>query len=434
MLGGLFAVAKAGAVLALAGPVLATRQAKKAVSAVAPLAGELAAGAAGTAADATRTGSRTAVRATRVVRNAAGPRSAVWLAGRRLHVPLRPAEDAGRPDGAALAAALAGHADVAGAYWDGGLGSVVLHLAEEAAAGRVLAWVADGCGRHGLTPAEPGDSAPAHPGDTYGVRTAAFALAMDVAGLAVSVGTRATRSRRLHETVRAVASAAREHPAVRAALDERFGWYTAELVRSGVSAAVRGLSQDPLELALDAVLRTGQLTEAIARLTAFDAAHDDLCSPERPSLGVTPPRRRVRVPMEDYARNAVGAACSPRSPTWWCAATRGKPPKRSSRRPRCPPGTPAPRSTRRWARRSRAKACSSATRTGSRHWTQWTPWCCTPTRCTGRTASTRTPKPCWTRPAGPRRAWSSPATTCATGSASSPRSPTTSPRSRSSGW
>ncbi|WIX89967.1 cation-translocating P-type ATPase [Amycolatopsis sp. DG1A-15b] len=307
MLEAVFTVTKAGMTLALAGPVLVTQQAKRAVSAIAPLAGELAAGAAGTAAEATRTSSRTAVRAARVVRNAAGPRSAVWRAGRRLHVPLRPGEHADRPDGPALAAELAAHADVAGAYWDSGLGSVVLHLAEEATADRVLDRIAERCERHGLTPAEPGDSAPAHPGDTYGVRTAALALAMDVAGLAVSVGTRAVRSGRLHEAVRAAVSAAREHPTVRAALDEQFGWYTAELARSGVSAAVRGLSQDPLELVLDALLRTGQLTEAIARLTAFDAGHDDLCSPERPSLGVTPPQRRVRIPMEDYARNAVGS-------------------------------------------------------------------------------------------------------------------------------
>ncbi|MEV6832011.1 cation-translocating P-type ATPase [Amycolatopsis sp. NPDC051102] len=300
MLGGLFAVTKAGAVLALTGPVLVTQQARKVVSALGPLAGELAAGVTGTAGEATRTTARTAVRATRVVRNAAGARTAVWRAGRRLHVPLRPGEHA---DVAAFAAALAAHADVAGAYWDDGLGSVAIHLAEEAAADRVTAWIAGRCGEHGLTPAEPGDCAPAHPGDTYGVRAAALALAMDVAGLAVSAG---ARSGRLHEGVRAAVSAAREHPAVRAALDERFGWYTAELARSGVSAAVRGLSQDPWELALDAVLRAGQLTEAVARLTAFDAGHDELCSPDRPSLGLTPPQRRVRAPMEDYARTAVG--------------------------------------------------------------------------------------------------------------------------------
>ncbi|MEV6447474.1 cation-translocating P-type ATPase [Amycolatopsis sp. NPDC051716] len=307
MLGAVFAATKVGMTLALAGPVLVTQQAKRAASALGPLAGELTAGAAGTVAEATRTSSRTAVRAARVVRNAAGPRTAVWQAGRRLHVPLRPIVDADQPDGSALAAEVAAHAGVAGAYWDGGLGSVVLHLTEEAAADRVADWVAERCERHGLTPAEPGDCAPAHPGDTYGVRAAALALAMDVAGLGVSVGTRAVRSGRLHETVRAAVAAAREHPAVRAALDEQFGWYTAELARSGVSAAVRGLSQDPLELVLDALLRTGQLTEAIARLSAFDAAHDDLCSPERPSLGVTPPQRRVRIPMEDYARNAVGS-------------------------------------------------------------------------------------------------------------------------------
>ncbi|WP_410671577.1 HAD-IC family P-type ATPase [Amycolatopsis sp. cmx-4-68] len=298
---GLFAVTKAGLALALIGPVLA----KKAVSAIGPLTGELAAGATGTVGDATRTSTRTAVRAARVVRNAAGSRTAVWRAGRRLHVPLRPGDDAGRPDGPALATELAAHAGVAGAYWDGGLGSVVVYLTEESAANAVLDRVSARCERHGLALAEPGDCAPAHPGDTYGVRAAAWALGMDIAGLAVSVGTRAARTGRVHAAVRAAVSAGREHPVVRAALDEQFGWYTAELARSGVSAAVRGLSQDPLELALDAVLRTGQLTEAIARLTAFDAGHDELCSPARPSLGVTPAPRRVRRPMEDYARNAV---------------------------------------------------------------------------------------------------------------------------------
>ncbi|MER6795654.1 hypothetical protein, partial [Amycolatopsis mediterranei] len=119
MLGALFAVAKTGMTLALAGPLLVTRQAKRAASALGPLAGELAAGAAETAAEATRTSTRTAVRAARVVRNASGPRSAVWRAGRRLHFPLRPHADADRPDGPALAAELAGHDGVAGAYWDG---------------------------------------------------------------------------------------------------------------------------------------------------------------------------------------------------------------------------------------------------------------------------------------------------------------------------
>ncbi|MFJ7217623.1 HAD-IC family P-type ATPase [Amycolatopsis sp. NPDC098790] len=284
----------------MTGPALLTRQAHKTV-------GPLAASAAGAVGEAAETTTRTAVRVTRVVGNATGTRTAVWRAGRRLHVPLRPAEDARRPDGPAFAAEVAAHADVVAAYWDGGLGSVVAYLVEDAATAGVLGWISAHSGRHGLAPAEPGDCAPAHPGDTYGVRAAALALALDVAGFGVSVGTRAVRGGRMHEAVRAAVSAAREHPAVRGALDERFGWYTAELTRSAVSAAVRGLSQDPLELALDAVLRAGQLTEAVARLAAFDAVHDELCAPDRPGLGVTPPPRRVRVPTEDYARNAVNS-------------------------------------------------------------------------------------------------------------------------------
>ncbi|GAA4552267.1 cation-translocating P-type ATPase [Amycolatopsis samaneae] len=293
-----------GLIAALTGPVLATRTA----AAAAPVVDELVARSARKAGETARTLAHTAVRAGRVAQNAGGARSPVWQAGRRVQVPVRPGESEGPVTpgaGRALAAEAAALATVAGAYWDAGLGSVVAHLAEDAVADEVTGWIGDRAGRHGLAPAEPVEAGPAHPGDVSGVRTAVLALVMDGAGLGIALGTRAMRARRAHEWIRAVVSSAREHPAARAVLNERFGWYTAELTRAAANAAVRGLSQEPAELALDAVLRTGQLAEAVARAMAFDAAHDELCAPDRPSLGVTPDARRVQVPVEDYAGGAV---------------------------------------------------------------------------------------------------------------------------------
>ncbi|MFD9891630.1 cation-translocating P-type ATPase [Amycolatopsis sp. NPDC059027] len=296
--------ARLGMVAALTGPVLATRVA----AAAAPVFDELAARSAKKAGETVQTLAYTVVRVGRVAQNASGARSPVWQAGRRVHVPVRPdeTEDEVTPGaGRVLARKVAGHPSVAGAYWDAGLGSVVAHLAEDAVADEVVEWITERTGRHGLTPAEPVEAGPAHPGDVSGVRSAVLALAMDGVGLGIALSTRAMRARRAHEWLRAAVSSVREHPTARALLNERFGWYTAELTRAAANAAARGVSQEPAELALDVVLRTSQLAEAIARAMAFDAAHDELCAPDRPSMGVTPEPRCAQIPVEDYAGGAV---------------------------------------------------------------------------------------------------------------------------------
>jgi cation-transporting ATPase I len=90
----------------------------------------------------------------------------------------------------------------------------------------------------------------------------------------------------------------------------QFGQPTAELVLAAISAAVAGIGQSPTELVLDGILRTGQLVEAIARAAAFDAAHDQLCVPERISLAPTAPMRRAAPadPLQDYAVKATTAS------------------------------------------------------------------------------------------------------------------------------
>jgi cation-transporting ATPase I len=261
------------------------------------------------ASEAVGAGTRTAVRVSRVARNAGTPRPAPWRAGRRLHIPLRAGTDAAAGATTRLAEVVAGHADVVAAYWDGGLTSLVVWLAEEAAEGELLAWLAEQLDLLDLhpvdRPVDPNHAVLAHPGDTTSVRTAALALAMSGAGLGIAIGAHVVRARRAHDLLQAAVTALREHPRARALLDERFGWSHAELARAAADAATRGLTQSPAQLALDVLLRTGQLTETVARAAAFDAAHDTLCTPHRPSLGLTPDTRDRAVPVEDYARGAI---------------------------------------------------------------------------------------------------------------------------------
>ncbi|GAA3433269.1 cation-translocating P-type ATPase [Kutzneria kofuensis] len=256
----------------------------------------------------TRQVAEAAVLATRVVRNATAARPAPWRAGRRLHVPLR--RVAGRTAKAEeLAELLAEHPDVAEARWDDGLACLIVWLVEEAACDGVLEWVGERTEHHGLAATEhapdPDHPVLSHPGDTTPVRTAAATVALDGVGLAVAVGTRVIRAPRAHKVVQAAVTALREHPAARAMLNERFGWPQAELARAAANAAARGLGQTPGQLVFDLLLHSGQLVEAVARAAAFDAAHDSLCSPDRPSLGAVPDIRRQRTPVEDYATGAV---------------------------------------------------------------------------------------------------------------------------------
>jgi hypothetical protein len=83
-----------------------------------------------------------------------------------------------------------------------------------------------------------------------------------------------------------------------AVLRRRLGRSATELVLVAANAAAHGIGQSPTALTLDATLRGGQLTEAVARATAFDAAHDTVCAAERlmrRNLRCTCPREAAQV-------------------------------------------------------------------------------------------------------------------------------------------
>src|SRR5690349_13969074 len=134
--------------LLLAGPRLLARATPPAIGA-----------AAGAAAGTARAGVRTAdfaARAARAARAALPGAPQDWRAGPRVHVPLRTQETDERADqgqehrARRLAAALAEHPDIVLAYWDRGLGRLVVTAAEGVATDRVVARVAALAERHGL--------------------------------------------------------------------------------------------------------------------------------------------------------------------------------------------------------------------------------------------------------------------------------------------
>ncbi|WP_422070542.1 HAD-IC family P-type ATPase [Streptomyces orinoci] len=258
-------------------------------------------------------GARTAIRAGRAARNALLPGGAGWRAGDRLHLPLRPlAGDAGarRLAGAAekVAAALLKRPEVLLAYWDGGLGRLVVRVGEEASADEVSRLAARLTARHGLELADDDpDLAPPHPGGGEDIRAAALALACDLAGVGTALAARAVRLKKSPQLVTAAISVLREDSRVRGVLRRRLGTRGTDLVLAAANAAGHGFGQSPTALLLDGALRAGQLAEALARAVAFDAAHDRLCVPDRPGIsgqGLPRPALR-RTPDEEYADTAV---------------------------------------------------------------------------------------------------------------------------------
>ncbi|WP_345621188.1 cation-translocating P-type ATPase, partial [Streptomyces ziwulingensis] len=242
-----------------------------------------------------------------------------WRAGRRVHLVLRPAapERVRRAGGVEqvarrVALALVEHPDVALAYWDTGLARLVVTATEDALTDRVVDRATALAERHGLTRGAAEDDADdlveelSHPGDPTSVRVAALALAADALGVAAALTASARRLPPAPRLITAVATLLRENPGFRAWLRERLGTARMDVTLAVANAAVHGAGQSPASLVLDGALRACQLTEAVARGTAFEVVHDRLCAPDRESLPAggaqRPPPRPT--PAQEYAAHA----------------------------------------------------------------------------------------------------------------------------------
>ncbi|MFB7599320.1 HAD-IC family P-type ATPase, partial [Streptomyces sp. NPDC056160] len=268
-------------------------------------------------------GADSAARVARVARNALPGARGHWRSGTRAHLALRAAEPervrrAGGTGHLArrVAVALAERPDVLFAYWDEGLARLVVTATEDEAAERVVDHAADLAARHGLV-LEGGDpDEPTHPADPAGVRAAAATLAADALGIAVAFTASSLRLPPSPRLVTAVVTLLRENPRFRAWLRARVGDASMDLLLACANAVAHGTGQTPTALVLDGTLRACQLAETVARSAAFDAVHDQLCSPDRVSLAAAggPPRPPLRVsPAQEYANHAsagslVGAA------------------------------------------------------------------------------------------------------------------------------
>ncbi|GGJ69310.1 cation-translocating P-type ATPase [Streptomyces brasiliensis] len=301
----------AGLSLALGAPVQVARRGLPAAGDVARLAAGAADAGARAAAHGAVAVSGTAVRVGRVGLNAMTPGRGYWRAGSRVQLPLRPspgvtvrsAEAAARR----VAAGLAKRPDVLGAYWDGGLARLVVQMTQDAVTDRVVDQATELAGQQKLERPQEDVLEPAHPGHTGGIRSGALAVACDAVGIGAAVAARTVRLKAAPRLVTAGVALLREYPRVRAVLRRRLGRSATDLVLAAANAASNGIGQSPIALVLDAVLRAGQLAEAVARAAAFDAAHDTVCAPERLSLAgrevARPPLHRY--PGEEYRDQAV---------------------------------------------------------------------------------------------------------------------------------
>ncbi|MEU0024578.1 cation-translocating P-type ATPase [Streptomyces sp. NPDC006335] len=305
----------AAAGLVLAGPRLLARGTPTAVGV-----------AAGAVAGTARAGVRTAdfaARATRAARAALPGAPPNWRAGPRVHLPLRADTDPGhgKPGehrehaptehrARRLVTALAEHPDIALAYWDQGLGRLVVTAVEGVATERVERRISVLAERYGLVADGQDVEELAHPGDPGSVRTAALALAADAAGVVAAVTGSALRLPASPRPVTAAVMLLRENPRFRGWLRRRLGSARTDVALAAVNAAVHGAGQSPTSLLLDGTLRSCQLAEALVRTAAFETVHDDLCVPDRDSvpadLALRPPPRPS--PAQEYAGHAAAGS------------------------------------------------------------------------------------------------------------------------------
>jgi cation-transporting ATPase I len=239
------------------------------------------------------------------------PGRGYWQAGSRVQLPLRPLPGSPMRDVEAaakqVASGLAKRPDVLAAYWDGGLARLVVQMTQDAVVDRVVDRATELAAQQKLERPEEDVLEPAHPGHTGGIRSGALALACDAVGIPAAVAARSVRLKSAPHLVTAGFTLLREDPRVRARLRRHLGRSATDLVLAAANAVANGIGQSPTALLLDAVLRAGQLAEAIARAAAFDAAHDTVCAPQRLSLAgkeVTRPRIH-RYPGEEYRAQAV---------------------------------------------------------------------------------------------------------------------------------
>lgn len=162
-------LARLGVGLALTAPAGVLRGAGVVVRTAVGVAGEAATVGVGVAGAGARATTATARSATGVLRRVVAGGARHWQEGPRFHLPLHvPDAGTGREAQQVIKKVVAGvleHPDVLVAYWDGGLGRLVVQVAENAATDRVVEAATSLAAKHGLAcTTEEAEELP-HPGD-----------------------------------------------------------------------------------------------------------------------------------------------------------------------------------------------------------------------------------------------------------------------------
>lgn len=249
------------------------------------------------------------------LRDLAELRRGVWTGSGRTWIELRDGwdEDPVRI-GAGLTAGLESLPGVEWARLNGALGRVVVAhgpgVDPKDLARRVAALERElGIGRRPF-PLDP----PAFPGEAEPVRRAVAESMADVAGLAVGAGLRLARVPvgRLPVDLEATLSVIRNVPGLRAAIDDRLGAATSDLVLALSGATSGAMLQGVSGLVADGLHRALRVAELSERQRAWAAMEPTLGgSPEdHPGLPVPrPPRPALpEGPIEAYSAKAVLAA------------------------------------------------------------------------------------------------------------------------------
>lgn len=237
-------------------------------------------------------------------------RRVAWSGDGRLHIAVRGiAGQRGASLARAVEARLERHAQVSWAAVNAPLGVVVVACHGDVSVAELIGIVEQAEQEHPAVPETPAD----RPGAVDRVPGAAAALAFSVAGLSFAGAGRVLRAVRLPAELGSLVQFVDTQPRLRAAVERAAGPDRADLLLAAASALGQSAAQGLSGLALDVVLRAGQLAEAVMQRDAWARSEPRLCAVPRCAAAkpVTPERPRA-VPqgdVEEYSeRIGLGAA------------------------------------------------------------------------------------------------------------------------------
>ncbi len=245
-----------------------------------------------------------------------GPERRTWSSDGRAHIEVWGLHGPSAPAlVGAVQDALCGHDGVSWARVDVVTRRAVVRFEQERAELAELVGLVAGAEQtlHIRAPGYRHDE-PSFPGDLQPLRSQAWALAADVAGLSAAVAGRLTALPSLPGSAAAAVVLVDNQPRLRRLLEARLGTARTDLALAVSTAVVQGLTQGAPSLLVDTVQRAQALLAAAALRDAFSARERELAGPDRPvRVGRCPEPGPRPVPLppgpvERYADRAAAGS------------------------------------------------------------------------------------------------------------------------------